>query len=285
MANKSKANNFKFPKSPTGLPGLDDITTGGLPQNRSTLLLGNAGCGKTVFAMEFLINGIKMFNEHGVFMSFEEKSEELVLNSRSMNYDLDKLVGENKLYLDTLQVNRHEIVKNGKYDLEGLFVRLQQAIKKVKAKRLVLDSLDALFFGLDSNVLRFEFKRLLTWLKVNKITAIITAEIGDNFLSRHRLEEFIADCVIVLNNRVTNQISTRRLRVTKYRGSIHGNNEYPFIIDEKGITVFPVDSNVAPQKSSLNRISSGIKDLDDMLDKKGFYAGSSILVSGTAGTG
>ena len=282
---KSRSNNFKFPKSLTGFPGFDDITTGGLPKERSTLLLGNAGCGKTIFSMEFLVNGVRLFNEPGVFMSFEEKSEELITNSRSLGYDLEKLLKENKIYLENLQVNRHEILKSGKYDLEGLFVRLEQAIKKVNAKRLVLDSLDALFFGLDPFILRNEFKRLLKWLKEKKITAIITGEIGDNFLSRHGLEEYVADCVILLNNRVTNQISTRRLRIVKYRGSIHGNNEYPFVIDEKGVTVFPVDSNALQQKSSSNRISSGIKDLDEMLDKKGFYAGSSILISGTAGTG
>jgi len=235
--------------------------------------------------MEFLINGIKLFNEPGVFMSFEEKPDELVTNSNSFGYDLDKLIDENKIYLENLQINRHSTLKSGNYDLEGLFVRLELAINSTKAKRLVLDSLDALFFGLDPQILRSEFKRLLTWLKKKKITAVITAEAGDSFLSRHGLEEYIADCVLVLNNRVTNQISTRRLRVVKYRGSIHGNNEYPFIIDEKGITVFPVDRTVVQHRSSSDRISSGIKDLDLMLDKKGFYFGSSILISGTAGTG
>ena len=281
----TKANVFKFPKSPTGFPGLDDITAGGLPKNRSTLLLGNTGCGKTVFAMEFLVNGIKMYNETGVFLSFEEKSEELVMNSRSLGYDLDTLTHENKIYVENIQINRYEGLKIGKYDLEGLFVRLELAISKVKAKRLVLDSLDALFFGLDANVLRTEFKRLISWLKEKKVTAIITAEIGDAFMSKHGLEEYVADCVIVLNNRVTNQISTRRLRVVKYRGSIHGNNEYPFVIDEKGIIVFPANNDALQQKSGATRISSGIANLDEMLDKKGFYAGSSILVSGTAGTG
>ena len=281
-----KSNHIKFPKSPTGFPGLDDITTGGLPKGRTTLLLGNAGCGKTIFAMEFLINGIKLFNEPGVFMSFEEKPDELVTNSNSFGFNLEKLVDENKMYLENLQINRFgTTLKSGNYDLEGLFVRLELAINTTKAKRLVLDSLDALFFGLDPQILRTEFKRLLSWLKKKKITTIITAEAGDSFLSRHGLEEYIADCVLVLNNRVTNQVSTRRLRVVKYRGSLHGNNEYPFIIDEKGITVFPVDRMVVQQRSSSNRISSGISDLDLMLDMKGFYSGSSILISGTAGTG
>lgn len=235
--------------------------------------------------MEFLVNGITQFNEPGVFLSFEEKADELVVNAKSLDYNLDKLVVENKLYLENLQVSRYEILKAGKYDLEGLFVRLEQAINKVKAKRVVLDSLDALFFGLDSFVLRSEFKRLLSWLKEKQVTAVITAEIGDGDITRHGLEEHIADCVMILSNRVTNQISTRRIRVIKYRGSTHGNNEYPFIIDVNGIAVFPLISEALQQKSGSARINSGIKELDEMLGKKGFYAGSSILISGTAGTG
>src|ERR1035437_6578503 len=282
---KSKKSNFIFPKSLTGIQGLDDITTGGLPKNRPTLLLGNTGCGKTILAMEFLVNGIVQFDEPAVFMAFEEKTDELALNVKSIGYDLDKHVANNKIYLEHVQVDQNEILETGKYDIEGLFVRLGQAIDKVKAKRVVLDSLDTLFYGFDYKILRSEFKRLFAWLKEKKVTAIITAEVGDRFLTRQGLEEYVADCVIVLDNRVTNQITTRRLRVVKYRGSLHGNNEYPFIIDENGITVFPVISEGIRQKSSLNRISSGIKDLDEMLGKKGFYVGSSILVSGTAGTG
>jgi circadian clock protein KaiC len=284
-SNKSKVSNFIFPKSLTGIQGLDEITTGGLPKNRPTLLLGNTGCGKTIMAMEFLINGIVMFNEPGVFMAFEEKTEELVVNVNSLGYDLDKHVAENKLYLEHVRINQAEIVETGKYDIQGLFVRLEQAIDKVKAKRVILDSLDTLFYGLDYKTLRLEFQRLFLWLKDKKVTAIITAEVGHTFLTRHGLEEYVADCVIILDNRVINQIATRRLRIVKYRGSLHGNNEYPFIIDEKGITVFPVITQGAQQKSSLLRISSGNKDLDDMLGKKGFYVGSSILISGTAGTG
>ncbi len=269
--NKSKTSTFKFPKSLTGIQGLDDITTGGLPKNRPTLLLGNTGCGKTIMAMEFLVNGIVMFNEPAVFMAFEEKTDELVVNVKSLGYDLDKHLAEKKIYLEHVNLNRDEIMETGKYDIEGLFVRLGQAIDKVKAKRVVLDSLDTLFYGLDYKILRSEFKRLFGWLKEKKVTAIITAEIGDTFLTRHGLEEYVADCVIVLDNRVSNQIATRRLRIVKYRGSVHGNNEYPFIIDEKGITVFPIISEAFQQKSSSKRISSGIKDLDEMLDKKGFY--------------
>ncbi|MEP7110780.1 MAG: circadian clock protein KaiC [Ferruginibacter sp.] len=282
---KSKVTNFRFPKSPTGIRGLDNITNGGLPKNRPTLLLGNTGCGKTIMAMEFLVNGITQFNEPGVFMAFEEKIDELIANVKSLSYDLDKHLSEEKMYLEQIQVNRDAIVETGKYSIEGLFVRLEQAIDNVKAKRVVLDSLDTLFYGLDYLTLRSEFRRLFSWFKDKKVTAIITAELGDAFLTRHGLEEYVADCVIILDNRVTNQIATRRLRVMKYRGSLHGINEYPFIIDEKGITVFPLVSEGLQQKSSSLRISSGIKDLDEMMDKKGFYVGSSILISGTAGTG
>jgi circadian clock protein KaiC len=236
-------------------------------------------------AMQFLINGIVMFDEPGVFMAFEEQTDELVLNTKSLDYNLDKYLANNKLYIEHLHLNADEIKETGKYDLEGLFVRLEQAIKKVKAKRVVLDSLDTLFYGLDYKILRSEFKRLLSWLKEKKVTAIITSELGDNFLTRHGLMEYVTDCVIALDNRITNQISTRRLRIVKYRGSSHGNNEYPFIIDEKGITVFPFVSEAFQQISSTGRITSGIKDLDNMLGKKGFYEGSSILISGTAGTG
>lgn len=282
---KSKTANFTFPKSPTGILGLDDITTGGLPKNRPTLLLGNAGCGKTILAMEFLLNGIQLFGENGVYMTFEEKTEELITNVSSLGYDLDKYIENNKLYLDAVKINPDEIQQTGKYDLEGLFIRLGVAIDKVKAKRVVLDSLDALFAGYDLKVLRQEFKRLIAWLKEKKVTAIITGEIGTKYLSRHGLEEYIADCVIVVDNRVTNQISTRRLRIVKYRGSFHGNNEYPFTIDEKGITVLPLVSEIVNQKVSTDRISSGIPSLDEMLGKKGFYLGSSVLISGTSGTG
>lgn len=282
---KSKTSDFKFPKSLTGIRGLDEITTGGLPRNRPTLLLGNTGCGKTIMAMEFLVNGVVMHNEPGVFMAFEEKTDELEVNVKSLGYDLNKHLAENKIYLEHVQINRDEIIETGSYSIEGLFVRLERAIDKVKAKRVVLDSLDTLFYGLDYNTLRSEFQRLFSWLKEKKVTAIITAEFGDTFLTRHGIEEYVADCVIILDNRVTNQIATRRLRIVKYRGSLHGNNEYPFIIDEKGVTVFPLISEALQQKSSSLRISSGIKDLDEMLGKKGFYVGSSILVSGTAGTG
>jgi len=283
--NKSKTNDFELPKSITGIPGLDDITNGGLPKNRPTLLLGNTGCGKTIMAMEFLINGIVMFDEPAVFMAFEEKVDELVQNVKSLDYNLATHLANNKLYIEHIQINPDGMRETGKYDLEGLFVRLEQAIHKVKAKRIVLDSLETVFYGLEYKMLRSEFKRLLIWLKEMKVTAIITSELGDTFLTRHGLQEYVADCVILLDNRVSNQITTRRLRIVKYRGSFHGNNEYPFVIDEKGITVFPLISEAFQQESSSTRITSGIKELDEMLGKKGFYLGSSILISGTAGTG
>jgi circadian clock protein KaiC len=282
---KSDTNNFKFPKSPTGIQGLDEITNGGLPKNRPTLLLGNTGSGKTTMAIEFLVNGIEMFDEPAVFMAFEEKKDELVLNVKSLGFDLDKHIANNKIYIEQVLINPDEMRETGMYDLEELFVRLEQAIYKVMAKRVVLDSLDTLFYGFDSKILRSEFLRLLSWLKEKEVTAIITSEIGDVFLTRQGIEEYVADCVITLDNRVTNQIATRRLRIVKYRGSIHGNNEYPFIIDEKGISVYPIISKVVQQESSSIRISSGIESLDEMLGKKGFYEGSSILISGTAGTG
>jgi len=282
---KTRTSGLKFPKSATGIKGLDVITNGGIPKNRPTLLLGNTGCGKTIMAMEFLVHGIVMFDEPAVFMSFEEKTEELEMNVRSLGFDLQTHLANNKIYLEYIHIRRHEVKETGQYDLEGLFVRLGQAIKKVKARRIVLDSLDTLFYGFDAQILRSEFKRLISWLKEMKVTAIITGEAGDTFLTHQGVEEYAADCVIILDNRVINQITTRRLRIVKYRGSTHGNNEYPFLIDEKGISVLPVIDNAINQISSSKRISSGIEDLDEMLGKKGFYVGSSILVSGTAGTG
>jgi len=283
--NKSVKKIFTLPKSASGIKGLDEITFGGLPLNRSTLLVGNSGCGKTILAMEFLINGIDFYNEPAVFMTFEENKDELIQNVKSLGYNLDKHIENNNLYIDQVRINPDELVKAGMYDLEGIFVRLERAINKVKAKRVALDSLDKLFYGLDEKVLRSEFLRLILWLKEKEVTAVITSEIGEPFHSRSAIIEYVSDCVIVLDNRVTNQIANRRLRIVKYRGSMHGNNEYPFNIDENGISVYPIVSEAFQQKTSSIRITSGIKDLDEMLGKKGFYMGSSILISGTAGTG
>lgn len=283
--NQSDTSHLTFPKSSTGIQGLDVITNGGLPKNRPTLLLGNTGCGKTIMAMQFLVNGVILFDEPGVFISFEEKTDELITNVSSLGYDLNKHIADNKIYLEYIKISQEEIQQTGRYDIEGLFVRLEQAINKISAKRVVLDSLDTLFYGFDPKVLRLEFKRLLSWLKEKNVTAIITGEIGNTFLTRHGVEEYVADCVIILDNRSVNQVTTRRLRIAKYRGSVHGNNEYPFIIDENGITVLPLIGVSLKQESSSKRISSGLDQLDTMLEKKGFFVGSSILISGTAGTG
>src|SRR6185503_12659826 len=278
---------MKFlPKARTGISGLDEITLGGIPKGRPTLICGGPGCGKTLFSVEFLVNGATRFNEPGVFITFEEKTEELTMNVASLGFDLDKLQKEKKLRLDYVRIERSEIEETGEYDLEGLFIRLGHAIDSIGAKRVVLDTIENLFAGLTNDgILRAELRRLFLWLKDKGVTAIVTGEQGDGKLTRHGLEEYVSDCVILLDHRVINQISTRRLRIIKYRGSVHGTNEYPFMIDEDGISVLPVTSLILEKDVSTERISSGIPSLDKMLDGKGFFRGSSILVSGTAGTG
>lgn len=272
-------------KSKTGIDGLDEITEGGLPTGRPTLIAGNAGCGKTLMAMEFLVNGITQYGENGVFVSFEENKDDLVQNVASLGHDLKKLVADKKLYIDHVQVERSEIEETGEYDLEGLFIRLGYAIDKVGAKRVVLDTLESLFSGFDNDaILRAELRRLFQWLKDRGVTAIITGERGDASITRQGLEEYVSDCVILLDHRIEDQISTRRLRIVKYRGSTHGTNEYPFLIDKDGITVMPITSITLDHDVSDKRIPSGISELDDML-AGGYYQGSSILMSGTAGTG
>jgi circadian clock protein KaiC len=275
-----------LPKAQTGIQGLDEITGGGLPRGRPTLICGSAGCGKTLLAMEFIVRGAIQFNEPGVFMAFEETAPELTQNVRSLGFDLDQLVKAKKLAIDFVRVERNEIEETGDYDLEGLFIRLNAAIDSVGAKRVVLDTIEALFSGLQNEgILRAELRRLFRWLKDKGVTAIITGERGDGTLTRRGLEEYVSDCVILLDQRVIGQISTRRLRIVKYRGSSHGTNEYPFLIDEKGFSVLPVTSLGLQHRVNDERISSGIPRLDTMLDGKGFYRGSTILVSGTAGTG
>jgi circadian clock protein KaiC len=272
-------------KSPTGITGLDEITGGGLPKGRPTLIAGNAGCGKTLMAMEFLVHGILQYDEPGVFMSFEETVDDLKQNVASLGYDLDLFIKQKKLRIDHVDVERSEIEETGEYDLEGLFVRLGYAIDAIGAKRVVLDTIESLFAGFDNQaVLRSELRRLFQWLKDKGVTAIITGERGTTGLTRQSLEEYVSDCVILLDHRVDEQISTRRLRVVKYRGSTHGTNEYPFLIDDDGISVFPVTSLKLDRTVSSKRISSGIDQLDEMLGG-GFYEGSNILITGTAGTG
>jgi circadian clock protein KaiC len=275
-----------LPKTPTGIQGLDEITFGGLPKGRPTLICGSAGCGKTLLSIEFLVHGITQFNEPGVFMAFEETEEDLRKNVASLGYDLKELSDRKKLVVDYVHIERSEIEETGEYDLEGLFVRLGYAIDSIGAKRVVLDTIESIFAGLPSpSILRAELRRLFRWLKDKGVTAIVTGERGDGTLSRQGLEEYVSDCVILLDHRVREQISTRRLQIIKYRGSTHGTNEYPFLIDETGISVLPITSVGLLHKASSERISSGIERLDAMLGGKGYFRGTSILISGTAGTG
>lgn len=273
-------------KAPTGIPGLDEITTGGLPAGRPTLVCGSAGCGKTLLGMEFLVRGITEYGEPGVFVTFEERPEDLADNVRSLGFDLDDLIQREQLVVDYIHVERSEIEETGEYDLEGLFLRLGFAIDSIGAKRVVLDTLEVLFGGLENHgILRAELRRLFRWLKEKGVTAVITGERGEGALTRHGLEEYVSDCVILLDHRVTDQLATRRLRVVKYRGSIHGTNEYPFLIEERGIEVLPITSIGLLHEASMERVSTGVSGLDEMLGGQGYYRGSSVLVSGKAGTG
>lgn len=273
-------------KAQTGIEGLDEITMGGLPAGRPTLICGGPGCGKSLFAIEFLVRGATLFNEPGVLLTFEEKTEEIVQNVTSLGFDLEKLQKNKKIKIDYVHVLRSEIEETGQYDLDGLFIRLEYAINSIGAKRVVLDTIENLFSGLtNEGILRAELRRLFVWLKDKGVTAMITGEQGEGKLTRHGLEEYVSDCVIMLDHRVINQISTRRLRIIKYRGSVHGTNEYPFLIDEHGVTVLPITSLKLDRAVSSERISTGIPSLDEMFGGKGFYRGSSILVSGMAGTG
>ena len=275
-----------LPKTPTGIQGLDEITLGGLPKGRPTLICGSAGCGKTLMSIEFLVRGATQFNEPGVFMAFEETEEDLRKNVESLGYDLKELSDRKKLVVDYVYIERSEIEDTGEYDLEGLFVRLGYAIDSIGAKRVVLDTIESIFAGLPNpSILRAELRRLFRWLKDKGVTAIVTGERGDGTLTRQGLEEYVSDCVILLDHRVREQISTRRLQIIKYRGSTHGTNEYPFLIDEHGISVLPITSIALEHQASSERISSGIKRLDAMLGGKGYYRGTSVLVSGMAGTG
>ncbi|HEY7313940.1 MAG TPA: circadian clock protein KaiC [Gemmataceae bacterium] len=285
-ATTHNSKNRSLSKATTGIQGLDEITGGGLPRGRPTLVCGSAGCGKTLLAMEFLVRGAMQFGEPGVFLAFEETTEELTQNVRSLGFDLDALTDQNKLLVDYVRVVRSEIEETGEYDLEGLFIRLGHAIDSIGARRVVLDTLETLFGGLsNAAILRSELRRLFGWLKDRGVTAIITGERGDGTLTRHGLEEYVSDCVIVLDHRVTEQLSTRRLRIVKYRGTAHGTNEYPFLIDEHGISVLPITSLGMRHEASDERISTGIPRLDAMLGGAGLYRGSSVLISGTAGTG
>jgi circadian clock protein KaiC len=275
-----------LPKTPTGIDGLDEVTSGGLPKGRTTLVCGSAGCGKTLLAMEFLVHGALQYGEPGVCMEFEEAPDKLAANVRSLGLDLDDLVKRKKLLVDHVRIERNEVEETGEYNLEGLFIRLGYAVDAIKAKRVVLDSVESLFAGLsDVAVLRAELRRLFRWLDDHNLTAIVTAERGNGTLTRHGLEEYLADCVILLDHRVNEQISTRRLRIVKYRGTAHGTDEYPYMIDADGLSVLPITSLALTHKASTARVSTGIAGFDKMLGGRGFFRGSSVLVSGTSGTG
>ena len=290
MAQKKKASqpsSKTLPKAATGIQGLDEITLGGLPRGRPTLISGGAGSGKTLFGLEFLVRGATQYNEPGVFMSFEESIPDLTKNAASLGFDLARLAADKKLFLDHVLITRSEIAESGEYDLDGLFIRIADAVQRVGARRVVLDTIESLFSELPNpGILRAEIRRLFGWLKEKGLTTVITAERDrPDRLTRHGIEEFVSDCVIVLDHRIREEISTRRLRIVKYRGSTHGTNEYPFLIDEQGISVLPISSLGLDHAAPAERISSGIARLDGMLGGKGFYRGSSILISGTSGTG
>ena len=284
---KTKVFNRHQPhKCPTGIKGFDEITEGGLPKNRTTLISGSAGSGKTLLGIDFLINGAINYNEPGIFMSFEETEDELYEDVDSLNLDLQGLVSQKQILIEYVLLDRRDIQEKGDFNLEGLFIRLDHAIDSIGAKRIVLDSIESLFAGLtDAGILRLEIKRLFRWLKEKQVTAIITGEPGKGSYTRHGLEEYISDCVILLDNRVREQIATRRIRVMKYRGSKHGTNEYPFVIDKDGLSVIPITSAGLDQPGTNKRVSTGIPSLDKMFKGSGYTRGSTVLASGTAGTG
>jgi len=285
MKSMKPQKNDLFPKTPTGINGLDEITEGGFPKGRPTLICGSAGCGKTLFAIQFLVKGIAEYNEPGVFMSFEESPKDLSQNVRSLGFDLEKLSANKKLKVDHVHIEKSEIEETGEYDLEALFIRLNYAIDSVGAKRVVLDTIESLFAGMENEtILRSEIRRLFQWLKEKGVTAIITGERGENSLTRQGLEEYVSDCVILLDFRVIEQIATRRLRIIKYRGSTHGTNEYPFQIDENGISVLPITSLKLEHKSSNEIVSAGHPAFDKLFKNGGIYRGSSTLITGSAGT-
>lgn len=277
---------FMLPKAATGIDGLDQITGGGFPRNRSTLICGGPGCGKTLLSLEFLIHGVERYGENGVFVAFEESTEDLITNSKSLGKDLERYIQENRLILEPIQIERNEIEETGEYDLEGLIARLSYAIDHVQAKRVVIDTMDSLFSGFENKrIVRGELRRILSWLKQKGVTTVITSELGEGRMTRSGIEEYVTECVILLDHRVQNQIATRRLRVLKYRGTRHSPDEFPFVIDDRGLSVLPVSSLHLDYPASNERITTGIAGLDEMLGGLGFYRGSSILVSGAAGTG
>jgi circadian clock protein KaiC len=285
-AKRSTRELLRLEKTPTGIPGFDEISEGGLPKGRTTIVCGGAGCGKTMLGIEFLVRGAQEYNEPGVLMAFEETPEDIARNVASLGFDIEALANQKKLFLDFISVEPHEIQESGDYDLAGLFIRLQSAVEAVGAKRVMFDTLEALFSGFrNPGILRAEFRRLFRWLKDRGLTTVITAERGEGTLTRHGLEEYVSDCVILLDHRIKDQISARRLRIVKYRGTKHGADEYPFLIDERGMSILPLTSLQLQHSVSNERISSGVPDLDEMLEGKGYFRGSSVLITGTAGSG
>jgi circadian clock protein KaiC len=273
-------------KAPSGIGGLDEITRGGLPRGRTTIICGGPGCGKTMLGIEFLVRGALQFDEPGVLMAFEETPEDIARNVASLGFDIEGLAARKKLFLDFISVEPSEMQETGDYDLEGLFLRLQNAVETIGAKRVMFDTLEALFSGFSNpGILRAEFRRLFRWLKDRGLTAVVTAERGEGTLTRHGLEEYVSDCVILLDHRIRDQISVRRMRIVKYRGTKHGADEYPFLIDERGMSVLPITALQLQHSVSNDRISSGVPDLDELLEGKGYYRGSTVLLSGMAGSG
>lgn len=273
-------------KCPTGIAGVDEITNGGVPRGRATLVCGSAGSGKTMLGTEFLARGVLRFREPGVLVTFEEAVGEYCRNATSIGFDLKRLIRQGMLVIDHIRADRRDYQETGAYDLEGLFVRIGHAIDTIGARRVVIDSLESLFGAIaDEGIVRLELKRLLQWLGNKGVTAIVTAERGESTLTRRGLDEYVADCVLLLDHRVNDQISTRRMRVVKYRGSAHGANEYPFMITSEGISLQPVTAMELNHRVPVRRITTGIPKLDEMMGGKGFFRGSSILVSGAAGTG
>ena len=283
---KSPSNRGRLQKCLTGIKGFDEITEGGLPKNRITLVSGGAGSGKTLLGLDFLVNGVIKYKERGVFMSFEETENELYQDVDSLNLDLHGLVSKKEIQIEHVLLERSEIQDSGEFNLEGIFIRLELAIDAIDAKRVVLDSIESLFAGItDTGVLRLEIKRLFRWLKQKQVTAVITGEQGQDSFTRHGLEEFISDCIILLDNRVRQQVSTRRIRVIKYRGSNHGTNEYPFVIDKDGLSVIPITSAGLDHPATNEKVSTGVPSLNKLFSGGGYTKGSTVLISGTAGTG
>ncbi len=283
---RKKAEVIQLQKSPTGIAGFDSVTGGGLPKGRPTLVCGNAGCGKTLFAMEFLVKGATQYGEPGVFISFEENESELTANVASLGWNLSDLIARKKIFLDHVYLEKSEIEVTGEFNLDGLFIRIESAIHAVGAKRIVIDTIEALFSGFtNESLLRAEIRRLFRWIKDKKLTAVVTGEKGEGTLTRSGLEEYVSDCVIFLDHRVKDQVATRRLRVVKYRGTLHGTNEYPVLITENGFEVLPITNLKLDYPVSTERIPSGVDRLDAMLGGQGYYRGTSILASGTAGCG